>query len=66
MAAKKVQSTVAYNRCALKASGLKRFDPDLLQRLKKLRDGGFGCKMSGKTLGEIAELRREIKKLKGK
>lgn len=60
------QSSVAYNRCAMKASGLSKLDPGLIKRLQDMRSGGVKCKVAGHVLGEVAELRKEIKKLKGK
>lgn len=66
MAAKKAQSPTTYNRCAMKASGLKKLDPGLIKRLQDMRNGGVKCKVAGHVLGEIAELRREIKAMKGK
>lgn len=66
MAAKKVQSATAYNRCAMKAAGVTKLDPGLIKRLQDMHKGGIKCKVAGHVLGEITELRREIKKLKGK
>lgn len=58
------QTSTAYNKCAMKAAGVKKLDPGLIKRLQDMRNGGIKCKVAGHVLGEVVELRKEVKALK--